>query len=384
MASYRRIAAIARKNLLVLLKDRRTVGLLIFMPILMMILFGYAFGSSVKHVPIKVVNLDKGGPGVPLYGIEDTEFSDEGITFLDEDDRVDIEVLKADNFDLDEEKSKVYGGHDYFALVVFPDNFGEDFPNINIQINLTIYIDGSEPQVIASVRAAIADMLNHLANKQTGDDPHINLDFDYIYGNEDLRPVDTMAAGVLGFAILLFMMLTVTGGFTKERITGTLCRVFTNQTSKMEIVLGYILGNSLIALIQSALLLIIGVFVFQLTVNGSLLLLFLMLFLYAVTCVGIGIFLSTFAQTELQAFQFIPLTIIPFMFFSGFIFPLTAFPKFFQYLSYIIPMTYSIRINRAIMINGFGIDMFLMDFFALLGLTVLYITLAIVGFKIRK
>ena len=112
--------------------------------------------------------------------------------------------------------------------------------------------------------------------------------------------------------------------------------------------------------------------------------LYLILLIYALSCVGIGILASAFAENELQAFQFIPLILIPSMFFSGFLFPLNSFPKIFQWLSYIIPMTYSIRIGRAIMINGFGFEMFQQDFYLLCGLTALYLFLAVVLFKTKK
>lgn len=382
--SWRKVFAISLKNLQILMRDKRTVGLLIGMPIIIMILFGYGFGQPIKDVPIKLVNLDQGGTGIPMMGISDTKFSDIAIETIQNDDRVAVTVLDPATFNIDDEKTQIYGGNNYYALIVFPIDFSEHMPNQSISIQLVIYVDGSEVQTVGSVKAAIADMVTAVMNAISGVAPHVQISFDYVYGNPDLRPVDTMAPGILGFAILLFMILTVTGGFTKERLSGTLSRVQICQTSKMEIVFGYMIGNSLIAMIQSALLLVIGVLVFNIVVNGNLFLLFLMLFVYAICCVGIGMFLSTFAQNELQAFQFIPVTIIPFMFFSGFILPMNAFPQFFRYLSYVIPLTYSIRINRAIMLNGFGFEWFVNDFLALLGLTALFITLAIVGFKVKK
>ncbi len=148
--------------------------------------------------------------------------------------------------------------------------------------------------------------------------------------------------------------------------------------------IGYLLGNSLIALVQSALLLAISVLFFQIHIVGNILLLFFILFIYAMSCVGLGIFASTFAKNELQAFQFIPLLLIPSMFFSGFILPINSFPEVFQYVSYFIPMTYSIRISRAIMINGFGLDIFFMDFLIMILLTLIFLVLAVVFFKMKK
>ncbi len=382
--SWKRITAITRKNLQSLLHDKRTLGLLIMMPILMMLLFGLAFGQPVTHVPIKIVNYDKGGEGIPFMGINDTKFSDIFIQTLQEDDRVDVEVLSLNNFNLSEEISKIYGGNNYYGLIVIPINFTEDMVNISTHIKISIYIDGSDPQMISSVIGAISEAIGTVMNEISGEEPHVAVDYTYVAGDPDLRPIDYLGPGILSFALLLFMILTVTGGFTKERLTGTLYRVKLTSTSKWEIMLGYLLGNSLIALVQSALLLVISVFFFQIHIAGNILLLFLVLFIYAMSCVGLGIFASTFAQNDLQAFQFIPLILIPSMFFSGFIFPINSFPAVFQYISYFLPMTYSIRISRAIMINGFGLDMFFMDFLLMLLLTFIFMVLAVIVFKTKK
>jgi ABC-2 type transport system permease protein len=193
-----------------------------------------------------------------------------------------------------------------------------------------------------------------------------------------------MAPGVLSLAILLFMILTVTGGFTKEKLTGSTERVLICGTTKTEIILGYLIGNSLIALIQCSILLAIARFVFNVVINGSLGLLFLALFIYAISCVGIGILASSAARTELQAFQFIPLLLVPFMILSGFIYPIAALPKVFQYIAAIIPMTYCIRIGRAIMINGFGLAEIMNDLLLLILITVIVLVLSILSFRAKR
>ena len=382
--SLKRIVAITRKNLQALLHDKRSLGLLIMMPIILMFLFGYAFGQPVRNVPIKIVNFDEGGEGIPYMGINDTQFSELFIEFLEEDERVDVELLNSSTFNVSREISQIYGGNDYYALIVIPINFTEDMLNFSNHIQIASYIDGSDPQTISSVIGAISEGIGSVINEISGGESHIELNLVYIAGDPDLRPIDSLGPGILSFALLLFMILTVTGGFTRERLTETLYRVKVTSTSKSEMMIGYLLGNSLIALVQSALLLAISILFFQIHIMGNIFLLFFILFIYAMSCVGLGIFASTFARNELQAFQFIPLLLIPSMFFSGFLFPINSFPVVFQYVSYFIPMTYSIRISRAIMINGFGLDMFLMDFLTMIILTLIFLVLAIVVFKMKK
>jgi len=349
----------------------------------MMVLFGYAFGQSVKHIPIKIVNFDEGGEGIPYMGINDTKFSEIFIRFLEEDDRVDVKLLNLNTFNLSDEIPQIYGGNDYYALIVIPINFTEDMLNFSNNIPMSTYIDGSDPQTISSVIGAISGAIGAVINEISGEN-HLELNLIYIAGDPKLRPIDSLGPGILSLALFLFMILTVTGGFTKERLTGTLYRIKTTSTSKSEMMIGYLLGNSLIALVQSVLLLAISVLFFQIHIVGNILLLFFILFIYAMSCVGLGIFASTFAKNEVQAFQFIPLLLLPSMFFSGFIFPINSFPIVFQYVSYFIPMTYSIRISRAIMINGFGLDMFFMDFLIMNLLTLVFLVLAVVVFKMKK
>jgi ABC-2 type transport system permease protein len=383
-ASLPVIGAIATKNLQILMKDKRTIGLLIGMPIIVMLLFGYAFGQEVQNVPIQVVNLDKGGEGIPLMGISDTKYSDLALEYLNNDSRVSITYLDAEIFDLKTATQDVSGVKGTYALLILPNNFTENLPYQDRQIKITLYVDGSEAQPIAAVRSAVMEMINNLINAVSGGDVHLSLEIEYTAGSGDLRPFDSMAPGVLSIAILLFMILTVTGGFTKEKLTGTIDRVTVNGATKMEIILGYMFGNSLIALLQCTLLLIIARLVFDIMIAGSLFLLFLVLFVYALSCVGIGILASSFARTELQAFQFIPLLITPFLFFTGFMYPVSAFPKPFQILAALIPMTYSIRIVRSIMINGANFMEFIGDFFILVLMTLVFLILATISFKTKK
>ena len=293
-------------------------------------------------------------------------------------------MLNASTFNLTQEESQIWGGNNYYALIVFPVNFTENMVNLNQQINLTVYLDGSDPQIVPFIMGAISDMMTKILNSITTGPAHFNLVTDDIAGSANLAPIDYMAPGILSFTILLFMILNVTGGFTKEKTTGTIYRVMTTPTTKADILLGYLIGNSLVALIQCALLLVIGVFIFNITINGNLFLLFGILFVYALSCVAVGIMASAFAETELQAFQFIPLTVVPSMFISGFIIPINSFPIIFQWISNIIPMTFSIKISRAIMLNGFGLNMFFMDFIYLIILTVIFMGIALLAFRTKK
>ncbi len=382
--NFRAVYAITVKNLQSLLKDRRSVGLLVGMPIVLMLFFGYGFGQEVQNVPIQVVNLDEGGEGIPHLNITAAYFSEQILDSLEKDSRVQLNHLDAADFDYEEAIKGISGAKEVYALLIIPPDFTENLPFQTEPITIQLIVDGAEAQPIAAVQSALQEAVNSLLELQPNYDPPLSIEIDYIEGSEDLRPFDSMAPGVLSLAILLFAILTVTGGLTREKLTGTIERVFASEGTRVEILAGYMIGNSLICLVQCALLIIVATLIFDIVIIGSLLLLFAMLFVYSLACVGLGILLSSFANTELQAFQFIPMILIPFIFFSGFLFPIQSFPLPFQIFARIIPMTYSIRISRMIMINGASIGEFLPDFLILLAMLIIYMILAILSFRTRK
>ena len=373
MASFQKIKAITKKNFQELLNDKRSLGMLIGLPVVLMLLFGFGLGEPIKDVPIKVANLDSG------------DLSKDFITILDENDKLHVSEIYGSGFDLEEEKSKIFGPDDYFALLVIPENFSIDIVNPNKSIPIDVYIYGSDVASAGSVRGGVAESIGNLINQMSGsEDQHLNVNIIYITGSEDLRPLDTMAQGVISYAILIFMILTVTGGLTKERISGTSVRTLTTPATKTDIILGYLLGNSLIAMVQVSILILISKLVFDVVIIGSLLNLFIVLFVYAISGVGLGILLSAYAKNQLQAFQFIPIVLIPMMLFSGFMFPIRSMPVAMQYVSKILPMTYSIRISRIIALDGYGWDHFYMDFIYLLILTVIFVVISILGYKKKR
>ncbi|TMB42733.1 MAG: ABC transporter permease, partial [Chloroflexi bacterium] len=140
--------------------------------------------------------------------------------------------------------------------------------------------------------------------------------------------------------------------FLNERSQGTLERLMASPLRRGEIVLGYMLGFSVLALVQSAEVLVFSLAVLKVHNQGGVLLIFGMEALMAIAAVNLGIFLSMFARSEFQAVQFIPLVIVPQVLLSGVIFPVSTEPKALQIVSDVLPLTYAVNGMRDIMIKG--------------------------------
>jgi len=139
---------------------------------------------------------------------------------------------------------------------------------------------------------------------------------------------------------------------------GTLERLMASPVSKIEIALGYMLGFTTFALVQSLMVLLFTIFVLQIHYSGNLLLVFLIEVIITVGSVNMGIFLSTFARNELQVIQFIPLVIVPQFLLSGVIWPFDEMPVLLQAIGRVLPLTYANDAMRSVMIKGFGMSDF--------------------------
>ena len=157
--------------------------------------------------------------------------------------------------------------------------------------------------------------------------------------------------------IVFFLVFVVTSvSFLRERSQGTLERLMASPLRRGEIVLGYMLGFGLVALVQSLLVLVFALTVLRIHNEGNVLLVFLLEALLAIGAVNLGIFLSMFARTEFQAVQFIPIVLLPQVLLSGILFPIANEPGPLQYVSNVLPLTYAVYGMRDVMLKGPGWD----------------------------
>ncbi|MHA1953330.1 MAG: ABC transporter permease [Candidatus Heimdallarchaeaceae archaeon] len=372
--SFRRTMAIAIRTMNQFRRDRRTMILLSVVPIAVMLIFGLAFSGEVKNVPILIDNQDVlySHPFPPISLHLGQNITDN----LDIADGVDVTLG-----DFAQGVESVELG-DYYAAVLIPANFSELVIRMsigeNVSVQLFIYIDATKPTVRASIMSTIYDALDNAIG-----DRGVKLTQILAHDGAEFTGIDVGIPSVIAFVMIFLLVIVGVITVTREKIQGTQDRLYSTPLRSSERLLGYVIGLLLIAVLMITLLLIFGVFVLGARVQGNVLLLIFAAFLFGVTHIFMAVFLSNFAQNELQAIQFAPLTAIPSMALSGMMVPIVSLPVWLQPISYIVPLTYGINLFEGIMLKGWGFTELWVDFLVVAGMCLIFFTLAVVTVRNR-
>jgi ABC-2 type transport system permease protein len=366
--SFRRTMAIASRTMNQFRRDRRTLGLLIVVPIAIMLIFGLAFSGEVNNVPIILDNQDVEYMSIN-FGLNFSEAlqADNSVDITDGDYTEGIDLVERGRF---------------YATVLIPENFSENifrmFMGDDVSGDLFIYIDATKPQVRASILGAIHDALDE-AMGETG----INVVQILAHEGAEFTGIDVGIPSVIAFVLIFLLVIVGVITVTREKIQGTEDRLFATPLRSSERLLGYVIGLLLIALIMITLVLVFGVFIFGARVQGNVFLLIFAATLFGIAHVFMAVFLANFAQNELQAIQFAPLTAIPSMALGGMLVPIVSLPVWLQPVSYVVPLTYGINLFEGIMLKGWGFAELWVDFLVVAGMCVLFFILAVLTVRNR-
>lgn len=332
-----RVKAVMIRILLQLAHDKRTIGLMIFAPILVLTLMSFVFNGTDYHPKIGVVN-------APLNLVNKLEEDDVRIIRYDESSA--YEALTSSKVD---------------ATI----NFERGVPKIKLE--------GSDPTknkaVIMSVQGATQQLM-----------PSTEPDITYLYGYEDMASFDNFGPILIGFFVFFFVFLIAGVAFLNERTSGTLERLLATPIKRWEIVIGYLLGFGVFTIIQSALIAWFSINILNMMMIGSFALVLLITILTAMVALTIGTFISAFASNELQMIQFIPIIVVPQVFFSG-LFDLSTMEPWLQAIGRFTPLWYIADALKNIMIRGKGWSSIRVDVFVLIGICIFFIIANILALK---
>ncbi len=375
-----RFLSVTRRIFLDLKNDKRTLALIFIAPVFAMFVFGLAFSGEVKNVRVEVVNLDKGAPG-PLPG-STISIPDKVIGNLD---RKVLDIQYAST--LDAGLAKVKDGKAN-AVILFGENLTADVLAVQqgkptgAQPQVRLYLDESNVNVASAITRALSEALLKTAD-QAGIKPPVTVSTNAVYG-KDARFIDFFVPGIMVFAVFLLTTLLTLISFVGERTGGTLSRMLATPLREREIVAGYAAAFSVVGMVQSAILLIIGIVAFHIIIVGNVALAFLVIALLAVVSQALGILLSSLARREAQVIQFLPFVILPSFLLAGIFWPLEAIPSWLRPLSYLVPPTYAVQACRSVMLKGWGIGRIWIDIVALLAFAVAFLVLAAESLKARR
>ncbi len=328
----RRVLAVARKSLSQFRHDRRTLGFVVGMPLLMILAFGYTFGGQVHDVRTLVVNQDQGPLGAGLVA------------------NIQGDTLALESYaDVAAARAEVGAGRAW-AVIWLPANFSQDVLARSGVIH--VILDGSSPPIVSAVLATIRAAAERAY--AGGGAAALSVDQDYVYGSAGTRFIDSFAPGIIALAVLMVTSIFSVIIIVREKSGGMLERLFSTPLRPIELVLGHAAALSLVAVLQSAVVLGATILLFQVQIVGNVAIVFGVLLLFAVGNQGLGMVASAAAKNELQAVQFVPLILFPSLLLTGVFYPLEAIPGGLRPLSWFVPMTYANDAMRSVMLRGWG------------------------------
>jgi ABC-2 type transport system permease protein len=370
-----RVAAVFRRIVAQFRRDPRSLALLFIAPLAIIALLGWVLGSAQSTTAhVAVVNESVGPAGAAVATKLQAALDGQPGIVLDRtvvDDATAQQMLKDKKLDL---------------VVVLPPDFS--LANRTLQLRTLGLNAAGEASVIPTVQKALVGAFADAAGAALPTITHST-----VYGSPDATQLDSLAPVVVGFFAYFFVFILTGISFLRERVGGTLERLLATPVSRAEIVLGYSLGFGFFATLQVALVLAfvlarleipalgpVPAFAIGLGVRtiGNPLIAYLLVLVLGLGAVSLGIFLSTFARTELQILQFIPIVIVPQGLLSGFFWPIEQLPSLLQPVARILPVTYAIDGLRQVMIAGADLSspQVLLDLGVLVGIAAVFIALA--------
>jgi ABC-2 type transport system permease protein len=349
--SLARIFALAGRILAQFRHDPRTLGLMFVVPILVMALIGYVFRAQEnKPVAIAVVSEDSPSEGRAAL-------SELVIGALESEKGALVRRLSR------EEADRAVRAGTADAALVFGATFTDDLA-ARRKAPLTLLVEGSNPalagpalgavtqMVMQSAPALLRGMLPRALSFLFAGGLPLEVKVERVYGSERFTALDYFAPLSIAFLSFFLVFMLTSVSFMRERTHGTMERLAASPVGRLEIVLGYMLGFGLFAILQVAVLVAFTVYALQVQVLGSMGAVVLVTGLVVLGAVNMGILLSTFARNELQAIQFIPIVIIPQFVLSGLFWPLATMPRWLQVASRFMPLTWANEAMVDIMVRG--------------------------------
>ena len=329
--NLRRLGAIVLKELRQLRRDKLTFAMIAGIPLLELVLFGYAINMDVRGIEAAVLDQTN------------TAQSREAVAEIASSQVIDIQYRLHDPQQIDQllRQGKIS------AALVVPRDFEARLQRQD-RPPLQLVVDGSDQSVQASARQLAAYPLPGWESRQ-------GVEVVNFYNPERLAPLNTVP-GLLGVILTMTMVLFTAVALVREREHGNLELLIATPVSPWELTIGKVLPFIGIGLIQVTVILVVGHWLFGVPVRGAILDLYGASLLFIVASLALGVWLSTLASTQFQAMQMAFFTFLPQILLSGFMFPFAGMPRAAQWIAEFMPLTHYLRLSRGIMLRGAGVE----------------------------
>lgn len=349
--NFARLGALMRKEFIQMRRDRLTFAMMLGVPIMQLLLFGYAINSDPKHLPAAVFDQDR------------SAFTRSFLTALENSDYFRIESRP----DTAEDAEGLLARGDVQFIIEIPPNFSRDLVR-GAHPQLLLDADATDPAATGNAIAAVnllagkalnRDLSGPLENLRQGAPP-FQLVTHQRY-NPEGRTQYNIVPGILGVILTMTMVMFTALAVTREIERGTMENLLTTPARPFEVMMGKIFPYIVVGYIQTALILVAARWLFEVPMVGSLTLLSAVLLLFVAANLAVGFTFSTLAQNQLQAVQMAVFFFLPSILLSGFMFPFRGMPVWAQWIGEVLPLMHFLRIVRGVLLKGNGIGDIAMD-----------------------
>ena len=364
MSSGTRLLAIVRKEFLQLRRDRLTFAMIVGIPVMQMLLFGYAINTDVRNLKAAVADQAS------------THLSRQFVADLGQTQVLDFRF----EVDTASELEDLLRTGQVSVGVLIPTDFDRRALDPR-RPAAHVLVDGVDPTILGvanQLREIPVRFDTMIAEREKASTIEVRP-----FYNPERRSAVFVIPGLIGIILTLTMMLFTAVAIVREREHGNLELLINTPISTTQLMIGKIIPYIVIGLIQLALIIAVGAFLFDVPVRGSIVELYAAAAVFIAANLALGLFVSTVVKTQFQAMQVTFFVLLPSILLSGFVFPFDGMPRIVQYIAEILPNTHFIRLTRGIMLRDAGIGEMMQEVYVLVLFTVVAMTAAILRFTKR-
>jgi len=357
-----------RKEFVQMRRDRLTLGIMIGIPVVQLLLFGYAIQTDVRNLATVVLDQSRTPESRDVIAAFQNTGNFRIVAHVDDRPALDRAIARGDA------QAGIIVPYDY------PRRLGR-----GTTATLQVIVDAGDPlasQAAISAAAGVAQVRNlAILSHATGRaSVPVEVRVRPRY-NPGLRSPNYIVPGLVGVILTITMVLITAMAIVRERERGTLEQLIVTPITKTELMLGKIAPYVGVGLIQMTAVLALGRFVFDVPLTGNVLLLYTIALIFVVASLALGLFISTLVRTQQQAMQVSFFFVLPNILLSGFMFPRQAMPEVFQWMGLLLPLTHFLKVLRGILLKGVGLEALWQEVLVLAGFAALMIVLSVRRFR---
>lgn len=359
-----------KKEFFHIFRDIRSMVILFGMPVAQVLLFGFAITTEINDVPIAILDHSKDDVTREIT----SKIVSSGYFILDR------------NLESNKEIDKTFKGGKVKEVIVFESDFARKLEKDG-RANIQLILDASEPNTASMINAYTSGIINSYSMemmKKSNSIPISIISEPKMLYNAELKSVYMFVPGVITILLMLVSAMMTSISIAREKEVGTMEALLVSPLKPIQIILGKVAPYILLSFINLIVILLLAKFVFDMPLQGSLILLLLESILFIVMALALGILISAVSKTQQQAMLLSMFALLlPTILLSGFIFPIENMPVVLQWISHVMPSKWFIIIVKNIMLKGVGLGYFWKETLIIFTMTVFFILMSVKKFKLR-